>query len=397
MTSLAIVGGAVLTEGDLGPKTLTIDENLIEAVAEPDPGSGDSGEPPLIDATGLVVAPGFVDLQINGGFGFDLLTDPTSMWDLGRLLPVHGVTGFLPTIITSAKESTDRALAAIHERPESYLGAEPLGLHFEGPMINARRAGAHDVEHIVVPTLAVIEDWSRANGLALVTLAPELDIGGEVTSALRGRGVRIAAGHSMASVADARAGVAAGIEMVTHLFNAMAPLGHREPNLAGFALSDIAIRAGLIADGVHVDPTMVAAAWNAKGPNGIVLVSDAVAAMGKPAGDYLLGERAITSDGSSVRNRDGTLAGSVLTMDQAVRNIIEFTGCSTVDALTASSRTPANAIGESQRGSLRPGLVADLVLLDQHLAVQLTICAGRICYAAESAKHRVPDELLEGL
>ncbi|MEE9414895.1 MAG: N-acetylglucosamine-6-phosphate deacetylase [Acidimicrobiales bacterium] len=391
MTSISIANGIALTPNGLCRRTITVASGTIESVGEANEGIG----APTIDASGLIVAPGFVDLQINGGFGLDLLTDPGAMWDLGRRLPEHGVTSFLPTIITSPPEFTDRALTALTNRPRSYLGAEPIGLHFEGPMINQRRAGAHRPEHIVAPEVEVVESWSRSGGVVLVTLAPELDRRGQVIGELTRRGVTVAAGHTMATVTDAQAGVAAGVSMVTHLFNAMAPLNHREPNLAGFALAERSLIAGIIVDGVHVHPTTVAAAWNAKGPSGIVLVTDAVAAMGCPPGEFQLGGRVIISDGKSVRNREGTLAGSVLTLDDAVRNLVEFTGCTAADAMTAASATPADAIGDATRGRLVPGSIADLVLLDQDLQVQITICAGKVAYAAAAARHRIPVGLIE--
>jgi N-acetylglucosamine-6-phosphate deacetylase len=262
-------------------------------------------------------------------------------------------------------------------------------------MINPQRAGAHRPEHIVAPALAIIESWSRRDGVVLVTLAPELDRSGEVIGELKRRGVTVAAGHTMATVTDALDGFVAGVSMVTHLFNAMAPLNHREPNLAGFALAERSLFAGIIVDGVHVHPTTVAVAWNALGPSRMVLVTDAVAAMGCPPGEFQLGERAIVSDGKSVRNSDGTLAGSVLTMDDAVRNLVIFTGCTAADAMTAASTTPADAIGDSTRGRLAPGQIADLVLLDQDLQVQITICAGEVAYSADAARHRIPGSLME--
>jgi N-acetylglucosamine-6-phosphate deacetylase len=385
-------GGLIVNGVGLESGTVIIDDGLFGPIGstEPEPKEKDD-----IDAEGLIVAPGLIDLQINGGFGLDVLTDPEAMWELGRRLPCHGVTAFLPTIISSPAASTDAAIEALRRRPTSYVGAEPLGLHFEGPMLNPKRRGAHEVDHLLEPTPTVIEQWSRGSGVAMVTIAPELPGAITTITELVRRGVTVCAGHSDATKDDAEAARRSGVTAVTHLFNAMAPLGHRDPNLVGVALADDGLVAGLIADGVHVDPVIVRAAWNAKGPAGIALVTDAVAAMGQPAGEYQLGGRRITADEQGVRNGDGTLAGSTLTMDQALRNLISYTGCSVGDGLMSATRTPADLIGAGDRGRLAAGAIADVVLLDQDLEVQLTMCAGRVVFVADCALDRVPDHLNE--
>ena len=348
-----------------------------------------------IDASELLVAPGFVDLQINGGFGLDLLANPDAMWELGCRLPCHGVTSFLPTIISSPASVTDAAMASLCRRPASHVGAEPLGLHFEGPMLNPSQHGAHQVDHLVAPNSTAIEHWSRRSGVAMVTIAPELPGAAAAIALLVERGVTVSAGHTDATSNEADAARRAGMTAVTHLFNAMAPLDHRRPNLVGVALADDHLVVGLIADGVHVDPVAIRAVWNAKGPTGIALVTDAVAAMCQPQGEYQLGGRRITADDTGVRNDDGTLAGSTLTMDRAVRNFVAFTGCSVDEALMSVTTTPADLVGARRRGRIEEGAIADVVLLDQQLEVQVTICAGRVAFVADCANDRVPDHLKE--
>ncbi|MGI9608548.1 MAG: N-acetylglucosamine-6-phosphate deacetylase [Acidimicrobiales bacterium] len=392
MTGLRLVGGRLHSDGELHAGTLEIAHGHIAAL-----GSGVSEEiEHEIDASGLLVAPGFVDLQINGGFGFDLLSDPDSVWDLGRRLPRHGVTGFLPTIISSAPEANQSMLESLGRRPAQYVGAEPLGAHFEGPMLSPERAGTHRVERLVTPSLSLIEGWSRATGVALVTIAPELPNAIEVIERLVAQNVAVAAGHSNATEDETRAGLRAGVGMVTHLFNAMAPLEHRSPNLVGVALGQRDLVAGLIVDGVHVAPTVVAAAWHAKGPEGIALVTDAVAAMGQQPGEYQFSDKFVSSDGAAVRDSDGNLAGSVLAMDAAVRNLISFTACGVVDAIKSASTTPARLIGERGRGRIAENQIADLVLLDADLEVQMTLCGGTVAYVANEARDRVPERLAEG-
>lgn len=386
-----VAGGRILGLGD-GPGAVTISGPTITEVTAGPPVDTASH----LDADGLIVSPGLIDLQINGGFGLDLATDPAAMWQLGPRLFQHGVTAFLPTIISSPQATTDAALDAIAARPDGYVGAEPLGLHFEGPMLNPERSGAHPPANLATPAATDIGRWSARAGVRLVTIAPELPGATAAVAELAARGVVVSAGHSTATAEEARVGVEAGVSMVTHLFNAMAPMGHRRPNLAGLALATPGIVAGLIVDGVHVDPLVVAAAWRAKGPAGIVLVTDAVAPMGVEAGRFELAGRAVTADLDRVVDAEGRLAGSLLTQDRAVRNLVAFTGCRPEDALAAATSTPAAAIGAVDRGRIQPGARADLALFDDALEVQLTICGGRVVHATESALDRLPAGLEVG-
>jgi N-acetylglucosamine-6-phosphate deacetylase len=225
------------------------------------------------------------------------------------------------------------------------------------------------------PTLDAIEGWSRAAGVAVVTIAPELDGALEVIEALVGRGVVVSLGHSGATAAQATAGIDAGARWVTHLFNAMAPLHHRAPGLAGVALTDERVRAGLIVDGIHVDPSVVALAQRALGER-LTLVTDAVAALGMPPGRQALGRAEVTAGDDGVRLADGTLAGSNLAMDDAMRNLVTFTGCAPEAALHAASAGPASLLGDGARGTLDVGRRADLVLLTRDLEVVTTFVGG---------------------
>ncbi len=395
MPAVRIVGGTIVTGGRSTPDDLVVDgDRIVARPARPvDTGSVDRGPTTgWFDATGLTVAPGFVDLQINGGFGFDLLGDPDSMWALAERLPEHGVTAFLPTIITAPRRSTDAALAAWRNRPASSLGAEPLGLHFEGPMLSPARKGAHPAASLLTPSSSVIEGWTPERGVRLVTIAPELPGAIEIIAELVRRGVTVSCGHTAADADDARQASAVGARMVTHLFNAMDPLTHRSPPLLAHALAEPDLVAGIIVDGVHVDPAVVKLAWKAKGPNGLALVTDAVAPMGRPAGSFDLGRRTIVADGVSVRQPDGTLAGSLLTMDQAVRNTVRFTGCEPADAITAATATPADLIGALGRGRLDVGSIADIVVLDDRLGVVATFCAGRLSFVSAEGRSRLSTE-----
>ena len=398
MTAVSIVGGRCLTTSGLEALALTFEGDTITALSPAEPVAPapqkDPEDAAVIDASGLVVSPGLIDLQINGGYGHDLQDDPGVVWDLGRKLPRSGVTSFLPTIVSGPRSRTRSMLEALRARPTGYCGAEPLGAHFEGPMLSTRHSGAHRPEHLTGASIDGIDGWHRSTGVTMVTLAPELANALEVTSELNRRGIVVAAGHSAATADETLAAIAAGVSTVTHLFNAMAPLGHRSPNLVGVALADPRLTATMIVDGVHIDPIAVAAAWNAKGPDGIALVTDAVAAMGQPPGAYRLSGTPTVFDGVSIRTADGVLAGSAVTLNQAAANLAEFTGCDRHVALAAATSMPAGIIGETRRGRLDPGSIADLVLLDDDYRVHATICGGRVAYVDDAARRRLPGSLL---
>lgn len=383
---LVVLGGDALVDGGLRPATDVIVRG--GRIAEIGPVLDIPPGPPTLDATGLVVAPGFVELQCNGAGGIDLTAEPERLWDVAALLPRWGVTAWLPTIVTSPEANRRRALAALAQgRPEGSGDSDevpvatPLGLHLEGPFLAPERKGAHVARYLAPPERAAVDGWSLDAGVRLVTLAPELPGALEVMRALVDRGVVVSLGHSMATAAEASAGVDAGARWATHLFNAMPPLHHRDPGLAGVALTDDRLGVGLIADGVHVHPLMVQLAARALGPR-LTLVTDAVAALGMPPGVVRLGGMEALSDGEGVRLPDGTLAGSNLSMDGAVANLMAFAGATLVDAVDAATRAPAAVLGvDHERGVLAPGAVGDLVLLDPDGAgVVATVIGGRVAW-----------------
>jgi len=312
--------------------------------------------------------------------------EPSRLWELGDRLVAHGVVAWCPTIVSSPPERVTATLAALHARPDNYRGAAPFGLHLEGPMLNPLRRGAHDRRHLVAPSSAVIEGWSRRDGVAMVTLAPELPGALDVVGALVDRDVLVSMGHTDATTAQAEAGVDNGVRASTHLCNAMAPFAHREPGPIGVALADERVTSGLIVDGIHLHPRTVAALWRALGPQRTYLVTDAVAALGMPFGPQHLGDTLVTVDATGVRLADGTLAGSNLAMDQAVRNLVEFTGCTIVDALTTVTLTPGTLIGREP--GLAVGASADLVLLDAELRVVATIVHGVLLHSTIGTARR---------
>lgn len=330
-----------------------------------------------IDAAGLTVAPGFIDVQVNGAYGHDFTTDPDSMWDAAARLPETGVTAFLPTLITAPDGAIPAAQAALRRRPDEFRGAEPLGLHLEGPMISYEKRGAHPDQYLADHVSA--HEWDPESGVTIVTLAPELPGAIEAIRTLVDRGVVVSLGHSNATADEAEAGADAGATFGTHLFNAMSLPTRSEPGLAGFLLTDRRLFFGLINDGVHVHRRLVQLMWAAAGDRAI-LITDSMAAMGIGNGRYQLGSLDITVDGMVASRAGGGLAGSVLAMDQAIRNLVEFTGCSLDEAVATVTTRPAALMRLNDRGSLQTGHRADVVLLDPDVRVVATVVAGQIVF-----------------
>jgi N-acetylglucosamine-6-phosphate deacetylase len=364
--TLAIRGGEsaeVLIEGD----------RIVDAA---------SGSPAAstLDAAGCRTFPGFVDLQCNGGFGIDFTTSPERADEVAARLPETGVTSFLPTVITAPPAAMLRALTALEALRDSSPGARSLGVHLEGPFINPSRGGAHPRQHIRLPDRAEAAHWLAVGGLAMVTLAPELDGALDLIADLAVHGVVVSCGHCEVSPLHLRDAVSAGATAATHLFNAMGSMSARSPGSAGAVLAETALTAGIIVDGVHVDPTMVAVAWRAMGAGRLVLVTDAMAALGLGHGSFTVGDTDVHVDEHGPRTADGVLAGSVLRMDEAVRNLVAFTGCSTADAVAAASTTPARVVGRTDVGVLSTGAFADVVLLDADDRVAATVVGGRVLF-----------------
>lgn len=335
----------------------------------------------IIDGSGCTMVPGFIDLQLNGAFGHDFTANPETIWQVAADLPRWGVASFLPTIITSPRSQIEQAQDMMQNgRPPNFQGAEPLGLHLEGPFLNPKKKGAHNPAYIHEPDLEWITDWWPETAVSLVTLAPEQPGALAMVEELNSRGIIVSAGHSMATYAEAQAGFNHGIRYGTHLYNAMPPLGHREPGLIGALLHNDEIITGIIPDGIHMHPTMVKLAWEMKGPHGLNVVSDAMAALGMPPGTFQLNDFSVTVTDVDARLADGTLAGSVLDMETAVANLMQFTGCSVAEAITTMTTTPANLLKLPDRGQIAPGFIADAVLLTQELKVNLTLVQGKIAY-----------------
>jgi len=374
MNKTSLAGRALLPDGRITEATLVITGSSIAGIRP--------GLDPQADVTvaGTIVS-GFIDLQINGAFGFDFTLDGRAVADVAARLPATGTTAFVPTIITAPLAAYPPRLAEIAAASRGATGAHILGVHLEGPYLSPKRAGAHNPAFLRGIDAAEIAAWADPNLVRIVTLAPELPGAAAAIQILRRNGILVSAGHSDATYDQAVAGFAAGVGWATHLYNAMSPLGHREPGLMGAVLG-ADVPCGLILDGIHSHPAMVRLAYRLKGVEGITLVTDAMEAMGMAPGAYRLGDREVIVDATSARLADGTLAGSILTMDAAVRNMIAFTGCSLADAVTMASALPAQILNLDQKGRIAVGYDADLVVLDDKLRVAQTWVGGKLVYEA---------------
>ena len=287
-----------------------------------------------------------IDLQVNGAGGIDLTSEPERVWEVGEILTRFGASAFLPTLVSASFDIVDRARGTYLEGPPPhYHGATVLGWHVEGPFIAPSRAGAHAPESLRDPDPGVVRDWSPATGVRVVTLAPELPGALDVVEKLLANGVVVSAGHSAATFEEATRGFDAGIRMATHLFNAMAPLDHREPGLVGAALLDDRVTVGLLLDGLHVAPAMVALVRRVVGPDRLLAVSDAIEALGMPPGRHSLAGREVIVDESSARLESGVLAGCVIGIEEGVANLAAYAGISIDDALRAATVVPARLLG----------------------------------------------------
>ena len=342
-----------------------------------------------------VMVPGYVDLHIHGSAGYDVMDDNAeALPAIEQLLARHGVTSYFPTTVSAPMDMTLRALErladAIEKREQNNNKKDegrslPLGIHLEGPFISHARRGVHPLENLLAPKLSTFEQfWQAARGrIRMMTIAPELDGAPEVIAEAARRGVCVSLGHSDADFEAAGLGIAAGARHATHTFNAMRPLDHstldhRSPGILGAVLTDGRVSADIIADGVHLDPAIVKLFAQAKGPERTVLITDAISATGMPDGRYRLGSFEVdVRDGKCMA--DGKLAGSVLTMDRAVRNLARFGEWDLPQAVAAASRNPARAAGIANKGVLTVGADADFVVLSREGEVLRSFIGGVEC------------------
>jgi N-acetylglucosamine-6-phosphate deacetylase len=332
------------------------------------------------DAT---LVPAYIDIHIHGCAGYDVMeATPEALGAIGAYLASRGVGAYYPTTVTSPREETIRSLAGLAKeigRGSANRGAIPLGIHLEGPFLSHLKRGVHTDALLEAPSVALFDRfWEAAEGnIRLMTIAPELPGAAELIAHATALGVRCSMGHSDARVAEAETGYAAGARSATHTFNAMRAIDHREPGLAAYVLDKRSLFAEIICDGIHVDPMIVRLYFKAKDEDRIILVTDGMSATGMPDGIYMLGEMEVeVRDGRCTAG--GTLAGSVLTLDNGVQNLMKFAGASLKTAVNAASRNPSQLMGIGDNwGILGVGSPANITVLSTSADVVETFLSGQ--------------------
>jgi N-acetylglucosamine-6-phosphate deacetylase len=336
----------------------------------------------IIDAEGATLAPGFIDVHVHGALGTEaILGDPDGLHRMSEFYARHGVTAYLPTTLTAPHSQIMAALSAIQQAQARPQGAAILGAHVEGPYLNRSKAGAQFPEFIRLASMTEVQELLDTGIVRLIAIAPEFAENRQIIGACMRRGVTVAIAHTAASFEEAIASFDLGIAQVTHTYNAMTPLHHRDPGVVGAALADPRVRCEIICDLLHVDAGAIKVLFNAKGTSGTMIITDAMSATGLGDGEYGLGAHRVHKQGKKVTLLDGTLAGSAVTYDESVRNFVQAVGRPFHEVWPVSSLTPAQAIGEAhQRGSIALNKLADLVLLSDDLRVLTTIVSGQVVY-----------------
>jgi N-acetylglucosamine-6-phosphate deacetylase len=358
--------------------SVVVDSGLIAAIADVSPIIPAAR---VMDLSGLILLPGFIDVHIHGGAGIDVMDATASdLRSISEYLLSQGVTGWLPTFVPATDDNYASAVAAISESMHG-PGARILGVHYEGPFVNTAQCGALHTEYFKTYSSAADLDFltTPRNGVRMITLAPEVSGGVELVRELKARGWVISIGHTRAELQVLDGAFGAGARHMTHFMNAMAPLHHRKPGPIAWGLSRDEVTFDIIADGIHLDPFMLRLLLKVKGAGGISLISDAIAAAGKGDGDYRIWGETISVKNGRTANASGNIAGSVISMLDAVR-LLHSLGVSYIDLAQMASSNPARLLGlDDVCGSIAVGKHADLVALDQNGNVKLIIIAGQIC------------------
>jgi N-acetylglucosamine-6-phosphate deacetylase len=365
-----------------------VEDGLIVSVSTRAAGAIPAGAR-VLDFPGATLAPSFFDIHIHGAAGHDVMeATPEALAAVESFLASRGTGSFLATTVTAPLDATLRALDGIAQRiaqPNGNGSARLLGIHLEGPFLSHAKRGVQPAEHLLAPSIATFDRLFDAGQghVRLITIAPELPGAEELTAHATRRGVRVSLGHSNAIAAEARAAIAAGAVSATHTFNAMRPLDHREPGILGTVLTDDSVYSELICDGIHSEPEIARLWWRAKGSNRAILVTDAMSAAGMPDGEYRLGGFPVqVAHGRAMR--DGVLAGSVLTLDRALANFVQFTGATVEQGLRLLTANPAGLLGlGNEAGHLAPGCPANLVAVNPEGKLMASLVNG----VAASALH----------
>lgn len=378
---ILIQNGTILTPDEtLADRMLVIEDGRISAVEPRNrPANAGQGEV-VLDARGLFVGPGLIDVHIHGCAGSDVMdATPLSLHTMARFMLKHGVTGYMATTITAPGEAIQAAIENVLCTPQPEDGAQHLGIHLEGPYLSAGHRGAQPLESLRLPDNTEYQRWFENGSIKLMAVAPEKPGALELIDQGTRIGVHFSVGHSEASYDQVEQAVAHGLDHATHTFNGMLGIHHREPGPAGAVLVDNRIYAEVIADGIHLHPAIVKLIVLSKGPGRVVLVTDAMRAAGLPDGEYDLGGEVVQVFNGVCRNLSGNLAGSTLTLERAVKNTIQFAGISMNQALAMATRVAAESVGlGGQKGLLKPGASADVIVFDRDMNIYTAIVDGRI-------------------
>lgn len=348
-----------------------------------------AGQPPLddeiIDAGGLNLLPGFIDLHMHGAMGYDVMdATPEALAEIEAYCIRHGVTGLLPTTLTNTHEHIMAAIQNVGAWMSRADNPISLGVHLEGPYLNVKKTGAQNPQYIRLANEAELDDLLRPNLIRLATVAPEFEANHLLIQRCVEAGVRVSVAHSSATYEMMQRAFSLGLSHSTHTFNAQTGFTHREPGIIGAVMSTEHVTCELICDNIHVHPAAMRMLWATKKPHHLILITDAVRPGGMPEGEYLFDERPSMLADGAVRLMDGTLAGSILTMNRALYNFMQATHEPLVNVWQTSSLNPARAIGLSHRkGSLEIGKDADLVLVDDEMNVYMTVVCGTVAYQSE--------------
>ncbi|MDD3655947.1 MAG: N-acetylglucosamine-6-phosphate deacetylase [Atribacterota bacterium] len=386
-----ILNGTIFTPFQSFEGHIMIEKGKIISVTPIKDSTKDSssfGQAEILEARNKYIMPGFIDLHVHGGDGADVMDG-----EYGAIKKIaanhchYGTTAFLPTTLTMSKDDIIKSLQSIGEaRLKGTGAAEILGIHLEGPYINPEKKGAQNKEDIIQLSKEEFLAFNQASGnlIRLVTLAPEMPGALDFIPWLCEQDIIASAGHTNATYEEMQDALQSGLNHVTHLFNAMRGLHHREPGIVGAALSDSRITVEVIADGIHIHPIILKIIHQMKGSNKIVLITDAIRATGLPEGTYDLGGQKVIVAKEQARLQDGTLAGSVLTMNKAVQNIVTKADIPLGEAIQMASYNPAKCLGiNNKKGSLEPGKDADIVILNKNFEVDLTMVSGKVIFRRE--------------
>ena len=376
----------MLTAGaEIADPFVVVEDGAVVEIGQSRAASLPNGE--VLHFPDATMMPALFDIHIHGSAGHDVMEGtPQALGTIGGFLGRHGVGAYLATTVTADIDVTLRSLARLAlEMRRPQLGAQPVGIHLEGPFLSPHKRGAHPERLLQKPSVQLLDRmWQAAEGqVRLLAIAPELPGADAVISRAVELGIRVSLGHSNATLAEARRGVQLGAASATHTFNAMRSFNHREPGLVGEALTNDGLFAELICDGLHVDPVAVRIFWRMKGRDRGILITDAMSAAGMPDGPYKLGELDVRVEGGRCLIEENTLAGSTLTLDAGLRNFASFTGASLSEVIPLATRNPARLLAlEDRFGEIAVGRSADFVLLSPDRTIVQTFLRGEPQIAA---------------